>query len=103
MSDKWICEIPYREDSGNQHGNVISNVAEAILHGTPLIAPMEEGIRGLELGNAMLLSGLRDKTIELPLDSADYAAELEKLIATSRYHKKNIVVDGSLGDFSKSF
>ena len=103
VSDKWICEIPYRDENPNQHGNVISNVAEAILHGTALIAPMEEGIRGLELGNAMLLSGLRDKTIELPLDSADYAAELERLIATSRYQKKKPAADGTQGDFSKSF
>lgn len=103
VSDKWICDIPYRDESPNQHGNVISNVAEAILHGTQLIAPLEEGIRGLELGNAMLLSGLRDKTIELPLDSADYAAELERLIATSRYRKKKPADGGTQGDFSKSF
>lgn len=103
ISDKWICDIPYRDENPNQHGNVISNVAEAILHGTELIAPLEEGIRGLELGNAMLLSGLRDKTIELPLDSADYAAELEKLIATSRYQKKKPSADGTQGDFSHSF
>jgi hypothetical protein len=49
----------------------------------------------------MLLSGLLDKTLTLPIDSALYAAELEKLIATSRYQKKEVVTGG--GDFSKSF
>ena len=49
---------------------------------------MEEGIRGLELGNAILLSGLKDRTVTLPIDAAEFAAELEKLIASSRYHKK---------------
>jgi hypothetical protein len=62
---------------------------------------MEEGIRGLELGNSMLLSGLLDKTVNLPMDSALFAAELEKLVATSRYEKKTVT--GELGDFNKSF
>ena len=53
-----------------------------------MIAPLEEGIRGLELGNSMLLSQLLDKTIELPMDSKVYAVELNKLIAGSRYVKK---------------
>ena len=103
ICDYWNCDIPYTDDNTSQHSRIISNVTEAILHDIPLLAPLTEGIRGLELGNAMLLSGLRDQTIELPLDSADFAKELERLIATSRYHKKSRHADGSSGDFSKSF
>ncbi|MCI7643876.1 MAG: Gfo/Idh/MocA family oxidoreductase [Lentisphaeria bacterium] len=90
IADNWRCEIPVRDngESAHQHRNVIQNVTDAILSGTPLIAPLEEGIRGLELGNSMLLSQLLDKTIELPMDSKVYAVELNKLIAGSRYVKK---------------
>ena len=103
LSDSWDSKIQiYGADNTTpQHQKVLANVADAVQKGTPLIAPMEEGIRGLELGNSMLLSGLLDKTLTLPIDSALYAAELEKLIATSRYQKKEVVTGG--GDFSKSF
>ena len=67
----------------------MDNVAQAIRNGTPLIAPMAEGIRGLELGNAMLLSGWRDSDITLPMDGEDFENRLNQLIATSRYQKKS--------------
>ena len=103
FADSWDCKINIwqADNTTPQHQKVIANVTNAILNGTPLIAPMEEGIRGLELGNSMLLSGLLDKTLTLPMDSALFAAELEKLVATSRYEKK--AVTGELGDFNKSF
>ena len=100
-ADHWICEIPASADGSKQHSNVIENVVNAILHDAPLIAPMEEGIRGLELGNAMLLSGLKNKTVTLPMDSAEYAEMLSGLVAGSRY-KKN-VAETAAEDFSKSF
>jgi predicted dehydrogenase len=104
VADKWICEIPvYNAAADHQHRNVIENVANAILNDTPLIAPMAEGIRGLELGNAMLLAGLKDKVVTLPMDSDEYAAELEKLVATSRYQKKVVENKVAAADMAKSF
>ena len=101
-ADRWTCDIPVSSDGSHQHRNVIENVANAILHGDPLLAPMEEGIRGLELGNAMLLSGLKNKVVTLPMDSAEYAEMLLDLIANSRY-KKNAVSGAVTSDMSKSF
>ena len=104
VSDNWRCEINVRTPAGGipQHRNILENFTAAILRGTPLVAPMEEGIRGLELGNAILLSGLKDRTVSLPIDAAEFAAELEKLIATSRYHKKTAgetaAVDAGFGE-----
>ena len=102
ISDNWVCEIPYYGDT-HQHRNVIENVANAILKDTPLIAPMAEGIRGLELGNSMLLAGLKNKVVTLPMDADEYAAELEKLVATSRYQAKAVSVQADTVDMSKSF
>ena len=98
--DKWTCEIPADNDTSHQHRDVIENVANAILRNDPLIAPMDEGIRGLELGNAMLLSGLKKKVVTLPMDSAEYAEMLAGLVANSRYEKKTVE---AAVEFTKSF
>ncbi len=66
---------------------VTQNFVDAILDGVPLIAPAEEGLLSLELGNAMLFSGLTGKTVELPLDGAAYERLIRKLVASSRRTK----------------
>ena len=86
--EKWEINVPYKPDAKQQHMNVIENFADAILKGTPLVAPAQEGIRGLELGNAMLLSGLKHKTVELPIDAEEFAVMLDELVSKSRYVKK---------------
>ena len=105
-ADNWTCRINVQDEehsADHQHRNILHNVAEAILHGAPLFAPLAEGRFGLELGNAILLSGLKDKTVTLPIDAAEFAAELEKLVATSRYRKKTPVDAAPAGDFGGSF
>ena len=103
IPDIWRCEIPVAPPSPAPHKDIVENVANAILHGTPLLAPMEEGINGLELGNAMLLSGWKEETVNLPIDSGEYAARLERLIATSRYQKKAVKKSGNADGFGSSF
>ena len=88
--DTWECKVSIPHESRPQHAVVVENVANAILNGEKLIAPLEEGIRGLELGNAMLLSGLKKKQVTLPIDSAEYAEMLAELCKTSRYGKKEV-------------
>lgn len=68
---------------GGQHNEVLQNFVDAILDGVPLIAPAAEGIKSLELGNAMLLSSMENRTVDLPLDSAAYQRLLEQLIQKS--------------------
>ncbi|NUN95128.1 MAG: gfo/Idh/MocA family oxidoreductase, partial [Candidatus Omnitrophica bacterium] len=69
------------------HQELTQNFVNAILYQEPLVAPGEEGIRSLALSNAMLLSGLRDKWVELPLDGVEYKALLDELCANSTYRK----------------
>jgi len=96
----WNIDIPV-EGSGGQHAEIMQNFVDAALDGTPLIAPAEEGIKSVELANAILYSSLKSKTVELPLDGAEYEKELQRLIAESRYEKK--VVDKPGEDMNKSF
>ena len=91
--ETWDCKINFESDSRPQHAVVVENVANAILNGEKLIAPLAEGIRGLELGNAMLMSGLKKIPVTLPIDSAAYAAMLQDLIANSKRGAKEVKSD----------
>ena len=83
------------------HSTLMQNFVDSILDGTPLISPGEEGINSIELANVLLYSGLINKTIEMPMDSAAYECKLQQLIAASKFEKK--VVEISTEDFTKSF
>jgi predicted dehydrogenase len=85
-----------------QHNRIISNFTNAILDGETLVAPASEGIASVELSNAMIYSGLSKQTVALPLDAALYAAELERLVKSSRYVKPPVQL-GSTGDMARSF
>ena len=100
----WTCELPFAPDNAGlcQHMRIVQNVIDVIRNGAKLIAPVEEGIRGLELANAMMLSGFLKQPVELPIDSKVYADKLEKLIETSRYTKKPVTVANADG-FGNSF
>ena len=70
-------------NTGGQHAEILQNFADAILDGTPLIAPAAEGIHSVELANAMLYSTFINDTVPLPLDAAAYEAALQRKISAS--------------------
>ena len=78
------------EGHGKQHEGITQNFTNHLLHGEPLLAPGYEGINGLSLSNAMMLSTWKDKTVELPNDGEEFWEELQKRIASSR-SKENVV------------
>ena len=98
--DVWNCEIPF-ENAGNPHAILMQNFVDAILDGTPLIAPGADGMGSVELANVLLYSSLINQTIEMPMDSAAWEKKLNQLIAESRHEKK--VVQNTAEDFTKSF
>jgi predicted dehydrogenase len=86
----WDITIPVG-NSDAQHKMVLQHFVDAI-HGTgEIIADAREGIRSVELANAMLLSSLLDQTVSLPMDSVVFGQELAKLIEQSPKtpHKQN--------------
>jgi len=96
----WNVEIPF-ETTTNPHGTLIQNFVDAILDGTPLIAPGEQGMGSVELANVGLYSSLLNQTVELPMDGAAWEKKLQQLIAESRHEKK--VAKGAEEDFTTSF
>jgi predicted dehydrogenase len=88
---------------GGQHVEVLQNFVDAILDGTPLLAPAPEGIRSVELVNAILFSSALNQTVELPLDSAAYEQFLQQKISTSRFNKNAARTPSKVADdFDKS-
>ena len=66
-----------------QHTGVLNAFADAILRGGPLVADGTEGIRGLELSNAMHLSSWLGETVTLPIDEELFLEKLNALRAAS--------------------
>ena len=85
----WEIDIPI-SGRGEQHVGILKNFANACLRNAPLIAPAAEGIRSVELANAMLLSSAQEKTLTLPLQSGEYADWLAGKIAGSRFQPAKI-------------
>lgn len=98
--DVWNIEIPI-DNAANPHCTLVQNFVDAILDGSPLIAPGEQGLYSVELANAILYSSLLNQTLDMPMDSAAYERKLQQLIAESKFEKKVVSVSGE--DFTKSF
>ncbi|MFF2480826.1 Gfo/Idh/MocA family protein [Paenibacillus sp. NPDC058071] len=78
----WKCEVPIAGEGGD-HRAITENWVSAIMNGTTLLAPGEEGIKGLTLSNAMLLSTWTDQWVDLPIDEEQFYEKLQEQIKQS--------------------
>jgi len=67
----------------DQHQYLIQNFVDTINGEAQLIADAREGIRSVELANAMLYSSINEQSVTLPLDNSLYAQQIEDLILKS--------------------
>ena len=74
------------EGENTQHAGICNNIANAILGLEEVYAPAEDGICGVQLANAMLLSTWLNKEVEIPFDDELFYEELKKRIAISKPH-----------------
>ena len=86
----WKCDIPVEKGEGEQHKGILRDFTNAILYDEPLLAPGEEGIRGLTLSNAMYLSAWTDNWVDLPLDADLFYELLNDKIVNSKFKKENV-------------
>ena len=99
--ETWDIVIP-ADGAGEQHVKIMRNFTNAILHGEELLAPAEEGIHSVELGNAMVQSGLEERKVTLPIDAPAFEATLQDLIKNSTFEKKVVETVASADDFAAS-
>jgi predicted dehydrogenase len=81
VAETWEIDLTYAPQPENTHKVVTQNFIDAILRDEPLIAPGEEGIKGLEIGNAMLMAGLTRTPVELPVNAQACEAFLADMTA----------------------
>ena len=65
---------------GDMYAREIESFSNSILTGSPLLAPGEDGINGVNLANSSQLSAWTGREVSNPCDPEEYAAELNKLI-----------------------
>ena len=93
----WKCEVPFR-GGGEEHRGITKNWVQAIRQGTSLLASGDEGICGVELANAMMLSTWTDDWVDIPVDEERFYEELQKRVANSELKEgvgKVMDVDGT--------
>jgi predicted dehydrogenase len=95
--DCWRCEVPPAKGAYTQHVGIIQNFTDAILKGTPLLAPGIDGIKGLLISNAMHLSAWTDNWVEVEkIDEQMFINILNQKIASSTNKKdvsQNVTLD----------
>jgi predicted dehydrogenase len=79
IPEAWEIDVPIPAAKPDAHKAVTQNFVNAILKDEPLICPGEEGVRGLEIGNAMLMAGVTRKAVDLPMDAGAFDALLKDL------------------------
>ncbi|MCR5042255.1 MAG: Gfo/Idh/MocA family oxidoreductase [Clostridia bacterium] len=80
------CKCPdvITDGTDPEHPAVVEAFAQAVLHGTELVAKGEEGINTVDLINAAYLSSWTNSTVTVPVDPVLFKAELDKKIESSR-------------------
>ena len=94
----WECVVPAKTDGGEQHIGIFKDFANAVLKGTKLLAPGEEGINGLTISNAIHLSGWTGEIVDVKNFPHERFYELlQEKIRTSTVVKKEsqVVVDNT--------
>ena len=84
--EAWDIDVPINRSQPEGHRYVTQNFVNAILKDEPMLAPGVEGIKGLEIGNATMMSGLTRKAVDLPLDGNAFDAFLKEM--TQKYGGK---------------
>jgi predicted dehydrogenase len=101
--ETWEIDIPFKAEPEG-HKVITENFVAAIREGKPLIAPGEDGVKQLELGNTMLMAGLSRKAVDLPLDGDAYEAFIQELDRKYGGRKKvTALAGGATSDMASSF
>jgi len=85
----WTIDIPIK-GKHTEHQGIIQNWIESIKEGKPQLAPGEEGIKGLEISNAIYLSSWLNEPVELPINAELFYEKLQEKINHSTFQKKYV-------------
>ena len=72
------------------------------MNGTPLLASGYEGINGLSICNAMMLSSWKNDFVDLPINGDEFWTELKKRIDSCKGREKKHVEE-KIADLSNTY
>ena len=100
--ETWNIDVPIRPRMAEGHKTITQNFVNSLLKGDALMSPGTDGVKGLEIGNAMLMAGLTRKPVDLPMDGDAYQEFLKDL--TKKYGgKKTLATRSVVADMDTSF
>lgn len=105
-NDLEVIDVDYGDYTTlQQHKGIIQNFVNCILNGEELIAPGYDGINGLTISNAAMLSSWTDSWVNLPIDKDLFLEKLNEKIASSKnkdvVQEKVFDTEGSYGQQQK--
>ncbi|MFI5382591.1 MAG: Gfo/Idh/MocA family protein [Tepidisphaerales bacterium] len=100
--ESWDIDIPYKSAKPEGHAVLTQNFVNAILKNEPLISDGDEGVKQVELSNAILMAGVTRQPVELPLDAGAYDAFLKEMTQTYG-GKKKLETREAVVDLAASF
>lgn len=97
----WKCEVPAGKQIIHQHAAILENFALAVLEGKELLAPGEEGIKGLTISNAIHYSSWTDGWADVKNFPHDefYRLLKEKIKTSKPKTKVNKMVADTTGTY----
>ncbi len=100
--ETWTIDVPYGRSGGPEHEVLWQNFVDAVRYDKSMLAPGIEGVRGLELGNAIMMAGLTRTPVELPMDGDAYDAFITEM-ARKYGGKKSLAEKQAVVDMGASF
>ena len=97
LAEPEVIEFP----GAKGHPEVLENFVDAILYGTPLLSPGNEGINGLTVSNAIHLSSWTNDWVDVPFDEDKFYNMLQEKINNSTIVKK--AATGKVEDLSNTY
>jgi predicted dehydrogenase len=71
-------------DTPDRYLSMHQNFADAIRKGAPLVCPADDAVREVELANALLVSGVKQKWVSTPAAPKEFDAVLAKLVEVQK-------------------
>jgi predicted dehydrogenase len=102
--ERWEIDVPVSGEA-ESHKFITQRFIDVVRQDLPnneLIAPGPEGVRGLELGNAILMAGLTRQPVTLPLDGEAYEVFLKDM-ARQYGGRKTLQTKDAVVDMNASF
>ena len=96
---KETVELQIEGGHGEQHVGILKNFTNHILHGEPLLAPGMEGVNGLSICNAMMLSSWTNQWVEVKNDGEEFWAHLQEKIKNSKAKEDSGIVFDTEGTY----